>query len=371
MTNIDWVKRDIAENAICFKMVSKDKITFFYRSYEEIRRVGACVSDKEFTQARAILKHGGNSMDWRMRKDRKIDKPEFMEAIEGRNLTNKGRNLTKIDFARLGTIMKNGICYLPKGWLRINYRIRQNGISTYSPRHPADIDAAIRMQQYALDGYKKGSESRRAEFAELIEFREIIEKANRLLNEWKQASKTDKKIIIETLVYVVSCLEKCRNDFKIAARDQIEEVLPLTDSIGRENPGALAARTVAALNRLGGRFSEMRIIQPIVALRREVLFFEKNWFETQVRQIGIMLRSILNRPYEKLLQNSVDIDRRLGQSLYLAGILWVSPYFERAQLSKTFLLAAKKAIRSKQPEEIVKNTIFAHHVINGGSPPKL
>jgi len=191
------------------------------------------------------------------------------------------------------------------------------------------------------------------------------------LNEWKQASKTDKKIIIETLVYVVSCLEKCRNDFKIAARDQIEEVLPLTDSIGRENPGALAARTVAALNRLGGRFSEMRIIQPIVALRREVLFFEKNWFETQVRQIGIMLRSILNRPYEKLLQNSVDIDRRLGQSLYLAGILWVSPYFERAQLSKTFLLAAKKAIRSKQPEEIVKNTIFAHHVINGGSPPKL
>ena len=371
MNDIEWVERDIGKNVICLKARYRGEESIYYRAGENIKRIGKWIPDieKRFRQVRTIFfqkqKFAGSSgEEWIKRKDKKIDKPELMRAISK-------RDLAKIDLDRLSTLKKNGVRYLPKGWLRINYWIKKNGVLISSPRHAADIEAAIRMQEHAMAGYKEGRGERPGEIKELIEFNEIIEEANRFLNEWKQSSEPDKKIIAEKLFYVVLKLEKCRNDFKVAAEEQIIKTLSFTDSLGRANPGAMAARTVAALNRLAGRFNELRIVMPIVALRHELLIFEKTWFKQQIKQISIMLRSILNRPRGNLFQNSADIDRHIGQSLYLIDILWASPYYERAQLSKIFLMSAKSALHEKTPEEMIKNIIFAHHVLNDGLPPKL
>lgn len=175
--------------------------------------------------------------------------------------------------------MRNaGIRILSDGFMEIP-RWEKTGKYASSPlriRQKVDgINSAIRMQDNILENYRAEEKSPLSEFSKLESIQEVIEYANELLTSWRMAKPEDKKDLQMQLANVVLQLENCRNEFKVAARDQSGAVMKLKDSLGRENPGALAARTVAALNNLAKRMNEMQLIMPIMALRKELLILEK------------------------------------------------------------------------------------------------
>ena len=368
---VSAVPRDIADQAIFAQFESGEAKSIFFRENGNIGRLGPAISSQANRQVYAIFS----------RKPRKsladlTELPKKTRDIEWlRHQHPIGRDfLSAIDLVRFETLIKCGVFYLPQGWLRIRKWSKEQGVIDRASQHVPDLEAAIRMQDHILNGYR-GQEENKGEFGQSASFDEIIRAANRYLTDWKNADRVNQKKIIDDLVTIVLRLELCRNDFKVKARDQITEIIPFEDKTGKINPGAFAASTVAALNQLANRFQEIRAIQPIIALRRELLIYEVSWFELQIKQIAIMLRNLLYRIYYRFPERPEDLDNAFGRVLHFTGFLWPSPYFERAQSADKYILAAKKIARQKKLEkrtkdEMLADIIFAHHLINGGLPPK-
>ncbi len=265
--------------------------------------------------------------------------------------------LSKIDKTRLEILRKNGIEYLTRGWIRIRHwtNVERNLIIT--PKIVKDINAAIRMQKkHILAGYK-GNSKQKGEIAELESIKKTIREVNDLFANWVKSDSQRPDIIQGKLATAFSRLINCHNELKIASADNIAEAIPLEDRLGRVNPGAKATITVAAINRLDDRSNQLRIIIPIIALRQELLIFEKNWMETQVKQACLYLKSVLHRPKDHFQNRISDIDQKINQSIYILDTMWPSPFFEKAQKSKDYLLEAKKYLQ-------VKRTIEAKKIIN-------
>ena len=366
MNIIKEVTRDASEQVVFAVVRNGENETLFWRNNGSIERLGKEVSAKTFNQIRAIL--------FQKSRIQSADNAELPEKTRDliwlRRQRPVGRKfLSAIDAARFDTLEKCGVIYLPGGWIRIRRWIKEGGVINHSPQHVPDLDASIRMQTHILERYRGQNSNPAGEFGELEKFDDIIREANRMLTRWKNAAKKERMEIADRLTKVVLRLEKCRNDFKTAIHGQLSEVISLADSLGRPNPGALAARTVAALNDLAGRFQEMRIIMPIIALRHELLIFEKKWFEGQAKQISITVRNLLRQIYHQP-GRSGELDNRFGRILHFTGFLWPSPYYERAKSANDYLLAGKKAARQNQPDGAMRYLIIAHHLLNGGYPPK-
>ena len=141
----------------------------------------------------------------------------------------------------------------------------------------------IRMHDHVLEKYRGSDES---EFARIINVEEAILEANRMLVEWNNLNRTERNEIKKRLVRVILFLEKCRNDQKQEAKRQLELVSKLEDQRGRINPGAMAARTIAALNALSRRFLQLDLVIPYIAYRRELLILEKERSEAAFARLA-------------------------------------------------------------------------------------
>lgn len=361
---IEQAPRDLADQVIFVIPEQVGAQSIFFRHEKNVVRLG--MPTKNFKQVCAILFQGLASQaelaEFYPEKDRKIDRPNNLRSVNR-------RFLAAVDNKRFDTLDKCGVRYLRQGWIRVNRFITENGVVRPSPLHVPDIDAAIRMEGHILD-YYGGTENKPGEFAELTTFDAVIRTANNLLVVYKNSSIAKREVINEQLVRVILRLEHCRNDEKVEVFEQLREVAAFEDSLGRVNPGAFAARTVAALNRLASRFQEMRIIQPIIALRRELLIFEKRSFEYQEKQVGIMLRNLIHRIYND--SGAVkNLEGNFGRILYFTGFLWPSPFYERGKWADAHLLAGKKAARLNQADKALYNLMAAHHIINNhGLLPK-
>ena len=222
------------------------------------------------------------------------------------------------------------------------------------------INSAIRMQDNILETYRSEEKEPISEFSKLESIQEVIEHANELLTGWRMAKPEDKKGLQTQLADVVLQLENCRNEFKVAAKDQSEKVMELKDSLDRENPGALAARTVAALNSLAKRMNEMQLIMPIIALRKELLILEKRRSTGAINKSSAYLTGILRHsvfhdhptksPDSRINDNEVaELDKRIGKTLHLLGTVHALPYSQQAEQAKFHLFnTAKKYFASKK-----------------------
>lgn len=210
------------------------------------------------------------------------------------------------------------------------------------------LPSAIRMQDHILGLYREDTEERDSEHTKLESIEEIIAYANDLLNHWSEVDEVGKKELQQQLASVVLELERCRNEFKIEIKDRAEATMKLQDSRGRENPSALAARTVGALNSLTKRISEMQLIMPMVAMRKEMLVLEKRRVEKEMDKANSKLNLLLNHPIFKTDDKRAPESRlkehettalqlRVQQAVEFLNTIHVAPYYQQAEQAKFFL----------------------------------
>ena len=258
--------------------------------------------------------------------------------------------LTKIDREWLWDLEKSGIEILTDGWLRIirwNKQPSKNAIII--KQKVIGINSAIRMQDHILGGYREDQIKNQAELSKLESIEEVIEKANSILTDWQNLNLAYDHKMIKQLIQVILLLEKCTNEFKVRARRQVEKIIDLRDSLGRVNPGAMATRTLTALNSLSSRINEIGNIYPKIALRKEILIFEKRRIQDALRK-AISKTAFIPKsasPAGKL--NPADetkiIMRNFEQALFFLNNNRVSPYWEQTEQVKYYYWQAKKLRR--------------------------
>lgn len=275
------------------------------------------------------------------------------------------RGLSKEEIGWLNNLREGGVKILTDGFLEITRWEREDGAIIKIRQKVDGINSAIRMQDHILEQYglQKGKKSGEVEQLESIQ--EIIEKANRLLNHWKIAKPKEKEKIQQELADVILQLEYCRDEFKIKTKDQVEEVVTLRDSRERENPPALAARTISALNNLNKRLGEIQIIKPLIAMRREILVFERRRQESYIRRAANRVGMVLHHQVfseradsnpERFIQDYEPefLDQEIGRAIYNLEKVTVAPYKQLAEQVKFFLLQnVKKFLKSKR--DIISN----------------
>lgn len=278
----------------------------------------------------------------------------------------------------------SGIKILEDGFLEIQ-RWDNTGVNFEKPKklpqRVDDIDAAIRMQDHILNGYITQDVSVEEDEHTIIDsLEETIEEANALFLEWKFAEESKKEEIKQKLANVVLALEKCRNEFKVRTRDKVMNVLRMKDGRGRENPSALAARTVGALNNLQKRIDEMGVIAPKIAFRKELLIFERRRSESLIRKAEAKISFVLRHTFfTRVGKNLRDEDicglsnKLLEAEVVLAEVV-VAPYFMRSNQALHLItilleLFAKKESATTKREEVIEIGKDIIAVLNGSRNP--
>ncbi len=214
-----------------------------------------------------------------------------------------------------------------------------------------DLDSAIRMQGHIIDRYSISRERSLGELDQLESIDLVITEANQVLQNWRYAQAGEKERLQKRLAGVVLQLEKCRNEFKVAARVQAKKIIPLKDSLGRPNPGAFAARTIAALNDLTERIKELNIIMPYIAMRKQLLILADRWLKSKFRQAyGIITLIARHRVFKDGTiagHEAKIIGQKIDQAVALLNSAVITPYFERAREAQAELRSAKKSLQEK------------------------
>lgn len=310
----------------------------------------------------------------RIKKDRPADEVAHEVVKDGIDTLKKISEENKLWYEN----MRNaGIRILDGGFLEIS-RWDNTGKNFGKPKimkQKVDgINSAIRMQDHILGLYRSEDENKKNEYSKVESMQEVIEYANDLLNRWGMVKPEDKKEMQQKLADVVLQLEKCKNEFKLEVKDQAEEVIKLKDKLDRENPSALAARTVASLNNLAKRMNELQLISPLIALRKEVLILEKRRSEGIIRKAEGLLSGVVHHslfslnsktaPEARINDYEIDVlDRKLGQVLNILESIYVAPYFQKAEQVKFFILnKIKKNFRTKKT--LIENLDFVRDGIN-------
>ncbi len=241
----------------------------------------------------------------------------------------------------LDSFNKAGIKILTQGWLEI--KRWHNGEIIWQKIY--GLNSAIRMQDHILDQYQLGRDS---ELSQLESIESVLYRANQLLTAWIRATDKEKQNLQKKLAQVVLQLENCRNEFKIQARDQIEKTISFRDSLNRLNPAAMASRTIIALGKLAKRFDELRAIMPIIALRKQLLIFEKRRLGQVTSQTARAILRISRHPAfvgEPMVEYERKIIRaEINRCIDLLASAWLSPYWEQAGQARYYLTEAKKLV---------------------------
>jgi len=214
-----------------------------------------------------------------------------------------------------------------------------------------DLAAAIRMQDHILSNYSLATEQSPAELDQLESIEEVLLQANQLLLRWSQADETAKNELQKQLACIILRLENCRNESKVAAREQAEKVLPLKDSLDRPNPMAFAARTTAALGDLAQRIEELHIIMPYIAMRKQLLLLADRWLRSKFNQAAGLITQVARHQVFRngriAAYEPKFIWQRIDRAIALLDNAIISPYYQLAQRIRTELKSAKNLFRRK------------------------
>jgi len=211
------------------------------------------------------------------------------------------------------------------------------------------IDSAIRMQFHILDTYLKGHESKPGELEILDSTEKIIRQVNYLLVNWKSNDEQQKKEIELLATKALSQLgNNIRNDDKKNIMARIHPVKSLLDRLNKINPGAMAARTIGALNDLTKRLNQIGVIMPVIAMRTRLLLIERRSCQRSIAAADLKLSKIINdwnkMSESELTKNRDKMIRSLNQVLFLLNNCFFSPFYDKAGRVKYYLNYAKKMI---------------------------
>jgi len=240
---------------------------------------------------------------------------------------------------RLGNLEKAGLTVLTGGWLEIR---RWEKTAGKKPKliilKIEGINSGLRMQGHILEQYRIDRPDRESELTRLETIEEVVSQVKDLFIHWKAAGREQREQIQKNIAWTVLQLENCRNIFKVEAREKLEKTAQMKDSLNRVNPGAMAARTVAALNRLAKRFNDLKMIMPIIALRKELLLFENRRLQNTVNRAAAAIRGITRHVVfvgKPVADNQIFwIKENLSKILSSLATVWLSPYWEQAEQAK-------------------------------------
>jgi hypothetical protein len=276
-----------------------------------------------------------------------------MQAVL-KNMPRQKLLLDRLDNDRIWIdfLSDSGVVVLKEGWLSVSRWRPGKKKPVLARQIVPDIFTAIRMQRHILDQYKVGNERQPGELARLETIENIIARANDLLINWQAAETADKTAIQIEIAKVILSLEKSRNPSKLEAKRQAEKTLPLKDSLERENPGALAARTVAIINQLAKRLEQLGIIMPIIAMRQEILVFEARRQEQLIASAlpytQLVLRHAVFRT-EKIREEEKEyLSKKINQSLHFLDRAYIEPFWGLAQRVKFYLELSKLQLAHDQ-----------------------
>jgi len=310
---------------------------------------------KIYTHREDKIKHEAKQLnekiiDYRNQHPAKSWTEASFEVIKSfKNAPIRPQFLTKAKRQWLDNLKSCGVQILTEGWLEISRWDKQiNKKPRLIKQKVTDHNFAIRMQNHILDEYKLNQKKYQGELSKLATMEEIIQKANDLLTDWPKVQPEKKNEMQKELACVILRLEKCRNEFKIEARSQIKKASMLKDKLNRINPSAMAARTIAALNRLNARLNELEIIIPHTAMRKEILILEKRRLDTAISKAAKKTLEIFRHQVfhgKAISQHEPKIlETNINKALYFLNDIWMSPYWEQGEQAKLFLGQAKKFI---------------------------
>jgi len=242
-----------------------------------------------------------------------------------------------------------GVKFLFDGWLATSLLIRlPKKKITWRWQKIPNLPAAIRMQDHIIDGYRRvGGERDKIE-----SIREIVCQANELLSGWKDFSAQRKNSLKWDLAWIIGQLENCRNEHKKNILSQIKAMAGFKDNLNRTNPGAMAARSLAALADLYRRFEELNIIPAKIRLRRRILIWEKDRLDILFSYCSDQINFFtLHQSFfgAKLsLKQKEILCQKIDQVISLLQTALASPYWERANGAKDRLYEAKIALGQNQ-----------------------
>lgn len=266
---------------------------------------------------------------------------------------NKTKERARDLYWLLSDLSKCGVSLKGRGGLQITRWDKTAGQERKLIRQTVEeIGAAIRMQGHIIDGYSLSSAKHPGELDRLESIELVISQANQILLSWRQINATDKIELQRQLAKVVLQLENCRNEFKVATREQAEKVLPLKDSLGRPNPMAFASRTVAALSDLTERIRELNIIMPYIAMRKQLLVLADRWLRSIFNQTTgtvtlISRHCVFNGGSIANYEPSI-IGQKIDQASSLLNNAVISPYYQLAKKAQVGLKSAKRLLQAKK-----------------------
>ncbi|MCD4762115.1 hypothetical protein K8R32_04125 [bacterium] len=203
-----------------------------------------------------------------------------------------------------------------------------------------DIDAAIRAQSHIINGYMDDT-NKLSEIYRLQTVENTLVDSNLLFLNWLKAGVKEKEDIEKRINEALLDLDFCRNELKIATADQLLEIYAMEDILGRENPGALAARTIAGKTQIKKRQSRVRNIVAFTAARKQTLIFEKTQMELNIISARFKLNFILSS-VDAFFRNKSAFNKRVNQVLYLLQSVWINPHFLSARKAMILIENAKK-----------------------------
>lgn len=255
--------------------------------------------------------------------------------------------LSIIERIWLKNLRNGGIKILTEGWLEIpRWKKEANEKPKLIPQKVNGINSALRMHDHILSKYNLG------ELPKINNIEEVIYQANELLTNWLETDLVARQKIQKKLAGVILRLEKCQNEFKVEVKEQAKKILPFKDASAKINPGAMAARTISALNQLAKRLNELQIVMPFIAMRKELLIFEKRRLAALIQKAANSLRLICRHPVfnnKRITEYEPKIlITKINKTLNLLNTVLIFPYREQVEQAKLSLENAKKSMCSKQ-----------------------
>ena len=168
-----------------------------------------------------------------------------------------------------------GIEISPEGFLNVRIWRKNDSSFSQAKQKVKDIDAAIRMQEKILNRYLKTSDSRLSEKDLMYLVQKIFQTAKNNFLFWNDLVFEKKEDMRKELRDLSSYLKDCINSEKRAIKNRAEAVAYLKDKLERDNPSALAARCVGAIQSSSKRLKGIDRIVFVISLRKKLLIKKK------------------------------------------------------------------------------------------------
>ncbi len=257
-------------------------------------------------------------------KQRIVTKFGFAQ-LEVRRLHGINILIVKEDYRyRKGTKLKDGKPlkkdhWLKKGMILIPRREEKDPKITKYQIYERGLYEAIRGRFHTLSQY--GIREEKGELQLMSEFAEASREIIILLLDYSGLTQKEFINLNKKIAELAFRLEKVRKPTKKEARDYFKSSLNITDSLGRINPSATGAKTVAAERRLKMRKEEIYRIASRLGMLELALITEKNRIEKDVlRPIRSFLASLENHTVFK--EKNVSESEIMGYATRLW--MWIS-----------------------------------------------